>query len=90
MSSAAGTKRPMQLFRQFIARMQAWRASRRTLRMKATDVLPLIAFQSAIHRDVTSSGVRVYSLCGSCGARLEASATLCEECASRRSRMGRG
>lgn len=80
----------MQLFRQFIARMQAWRASRRTLRMKATDVLPLIAFQSAIHRDVTSSGVRVYSLCGSCGARLEASATLCEECASRRSRMGRG
>lgn len=56
--------------------------------MKATDVLPLIAFQAAIHREVTSSGVRVYSLCGSCGARLEASATLCEECAIRRSRMG--
>ena len=79
----------MQLFRQFIARMQAWRASRRALRMKPTDVMPLIAFQSAIHRDVTSSGVRVYSLCGSCGARLEASATLCEECASRRVK-GRG
>ena len=77
----------MQLFRQFIARMQAWRASRRALRMKATDVLPLMVFQSAIHREVTSSGVRVYSLCGSCGARLEASATLCEDCASRRSRM---
>lgn len=75
----------MQLFRQFIARVQAWRASRRTLRMKPTDVLPLIAFQTAIHRDVTPAGVRVYSLCGSCGARLEASATLCEECASRRS-----
>jgi len=75
----------MKLFRQFIARVQAWRASRRALRMKP-DVLPLIAFHAAIHREVTSSGVRVYSLCGSCGARLYASATLCEECASRRSR----
>jgi len=56
--------------------------------MKAPDVLPLIAFQTAIHREVSSSGVRVYSLCGCCGARLEASATLCEECASRRSRLG--
>ena len=78
----------MQLFLQFIARVQAWRASRRVLRAKVTDILPLIAFQAAIHRDVTSSGVRVYSLCGSCGARLEASATPCEECASRRSRLG--
>ena len=51
------------------------------------DVLPLIAFQTAIHREVTTSGVRVYSLCGSCGARLEASATLCEDCAQRRSRL---
>ena len=77
----------MQLFRQFIARVRAWRATRRALHMKPTDVLPLIAFQTAIHRDVTSSGVRVYSLCGSCGARLEASATLCEDCAQRRSRL---
>lgn len=77
----------MQLFRQFIARVQAWRAARRALRMKPTDVLPLIAFHAAIHRDVTPSGVRVYSLCGSCGARLEASATLCEDCAQRRSRL---
>jgi ribosomal protein L40E len=75
----------MQLFRRLIARVQAWRTSRRTLRMKPNDVLPLIAFHAAIHREVTSSGVRVYSLCGTCGARLEASATLCEECASRRS-----
>jgi hypothetical protein len=77
----------MQLFRQFIARIQAWRASRRALRIKPTEILPLIAFESGIHREVTSSGVRVYSLCGCCGARLEASATLCEECASRRSRL---
>lgn len=75
----------MQLFRRFIARVQAWRTSRRALRMKPNDVLPLIAFHAAIHREVTPTGVRVYSLCGTCGARLEASATLCEECASRRS-----
>jgi len=86
-TSAARTKRPMQLFRQFIARIQAWRAARHALRINPADVLPLMALQSAIHRDVTSSGVRVYSLCGSCGARLEASATLCEDCAQRRSRL---
>jgi predicted amidophosphoribosyltransferase len=57
------------------------------MRIKTTDVLPLIALQAAIHREVTPSGVRVYSLCGSCGARLEASATLCEDCAQRRSRL---
>ena len=77
----------MQLFRQFIARVQAWRAARRAIRINVTDVLPLMALQTAIHREVTSSGVRVYSLCGSCGARLEASATLCEDCAQRRSRL---
>jgi len=77
----------MQLFRQFIARVQAWRATRRAIRIKATDILPLMSLQSAIHREVTSSGVRVYSLCGSCGARLQASATLCEDCAQRRSRL---
>jgi hypothetical protein len=77
----------MQLFRHFIARIQAWRAARRALRINTTDVLPLIALQAAIHREVTPAGVRVYSLCGSCGARLEASATLCEDCAQRRSRL---
>ena len=77
----------MQLFRQFIARVQAWRAARRAIRITATDLLPLMSLHSAIHREVTSSGVRVYSLCGSCGARLQASATLCEDCAQRRSRL---
>lgn len=38
-----------------------------------------------IHRDVSPEGVRVYSLCGICGARLAASATLCEECAQHQS-----
>jgi hypothetical protein len=86
--SAAGTKRPMQqLFRQFIARIQAWRAARHRIRVMSSDVIPLMALRPAIHRDVTPTGVRVYSLCGSCGARLETSATLCEECAQRRSRL---
>ena len=57
------------------------------LRTMSNDVLPLMALRPAIHRDVTPSGVRVYSLCGSCGTRLETSATLCEDCAQRRSRL---
>lgn len=77
----------MQLLRQFFARMFAWRAVRRALRARR-DVLPLVAFHSyGIHREVTAAGVRVFSLCGRCGARLAASATLCEECAQRRSRL---
>jgi len=77
----------MQLLRQIIARVQTWCAAQRALRVKPTDILPLMALQSAIHRDVTPTGVRVYSLCGSCGARLDTSATLCEDCAQRRSRL---
>lgn len=42
-----------------------------------------------IHRDVTPNGVRVYSLCGDCGTQLQASATLCDECAQKRSRPAR-
>lgn len=77
----------MQLLRQFFARVLAWRAVRRALRSQR-DFHPLVAFHTAaIHREVTASGVRVFSLCGTCGARLAASATLCEECAQRRSRL---
>jgi hypothetical protein len=46
-------------------------------------------FPVPIHRDVTPQGVRVYSLCACCGARLQASATLCEECAAKQSRSAR-
>ena len=46
-----------------------------------------LAGSVGIHRGVTRSGVRYFSLCASCGMRLEASATLCEECAQRRSRL---
>jgi len=41
---------------------------------------------ATIHREVTPNGVRVFSLCGCCGASLQASATLCEECAQKRSK----
>ncbi len=40
---------------------------------------------ASIHREVTPHGVRVYSLCAGCGAMLEMSATLCEDCAQKRS-----
>ncbi len=49
----------------------------------------LTGYSAAIYRDVTPNGVRVFSLCGGCGARLNASATLCDECAQKRSRPAR-
>jgi hypothetical protein len=42
-----------------------------------------------IHREVTPNGVRVFSLCAGCGAMLQASATLCDECAQKRSKPAR-
>jgi predicted amidophosphoribosyltransferase len=36
-------------------------------------------------RDVSALGVRFYSLCGTCGDRMEFSATLCDDCARKRS-----
>jgi hypothetical protein len=78
----------MQFFRRLLARLFPGRFDRRRQR---NSVVPLFLNTSSpitIHRDVTKNGVRVYSLCGSCGARLEASATLCEECAHSRSTPG--
>ena len=79
----------MQFFRRLLARIFPGRVDRRR---KRDSVVPLFLNSSAptqtltIHRDVSKNGVRVYSLCGSCGARLDASATLCEECAQKRSK----
>ena len=69
----------MRFIRSIVARFRAWQQRRRF----GTNVGPSLthSFGPAIFRDVTPTGVRVYSLCGSCGARLECSATLCEECA---------
>jgi ribosomal protein L40E len=80
-----------QFLHRIIERIRAWRLERRTPRL----LIPLdLHFglyhgSASIHRDVTPNGVRVYSLCASCGARLQASATLCEECAQKRSRPAR-
>jgi predicted amidophosphoribosyltransferase len=44
-----------------------------------------VTLSRGILREVTPHGVRVYSLCASCGAHLAASATLCDACARSRS-----
>ena len=75
----------MQFFRQLIARIQAWRWRRRQPPFLIPLHVHLASSSPSIHRDVTPNGVRVHSLCGCCGARLEASATLCDECAQKRS-----
>jgi hypothetical protein len=69
----------MQYLRSFLARLRAWQMRRR--HVPDTGPSLLLSFGPSIYRDVTRNGVRVYSLCGGCGARLECSATLCEECA---------
>ena len=79
---------PMLSIRHLIARLLAWRPRRRPVRTAPAALIPfLVAYQPAIHREVTSNGVRFFSLCGSCGTRLGTSATLCDDCAQRRSRL---
>ena len=77
----------MQYLRSILARFRAWRLKRRYGTLGPS---LLLSFGPAstpglinppIYRDVSPQGVRVYSLCGGCGARLECSATLCQECA---------
>jgi hypothetical protein len=80
----------LQFFRRLIERTKAWSYARRA--SKLPSALMFIDFTSVrppIHRDVSASGIRVFSLCGGCGARLNASATLCDECAQKRSRPAR-
>ena len=61
-----------------------WQVLRRPLTAPASP-MPFDACSARpILRDVTPQGVRVYSLCGSCGASLAASATLCDACARSR------
>ena len=68
----------MRYLRSILARFRAWQLRRRYGKFSGPSLL--LSFGSSIHRDITPTGVRVYSLCGACGARLECSATLCEEC----------
>jgi hypothetical protein len=69
----------MKYVRSMIARIRAW-WTRRT-HPKSAEAAFVLTFGPPIYRDITPQGVRVYSLCGGCGARLECSATLCQECA---------
>jgi hypothetical protein len=78
----------MQSLRQFLSKLRmwrGWRALRRSPSFSATGLPLPLAISRPILREVTPHGVRVYSLCGSCGAHLSASATLCEACARSRS-----
>jgi hypothetical protein len=73
----------MQYFRRLMNRLAAWRSARKA--PQAPIIVPdFIAYTPNIARDVSTRGVRFYSLCGSCGARMESSATLCDECAQKR------
>jgi hypothetical protein len=74
----------MQYFRTLLSRFTAWRTARKLPHIPIV-VPDFIAYTPNIARDVSRKGVRFYSLCGSCGSRMESSATLCEECAQRRS-----
>jgi hypothetical protein len=74
----------MQFFRRMWNRFQEWRASRRAPQQPVT-VPDFTAYTPNIARDVSSQGVRFFSLCGTCGERMESSATLCDDCARKRS-----
>jgi hypothetical protein len=72
-------------FRGLVARVKAWNSNRRASSPIVTaSLIKFATFTPSIHRDVTPNGVRVYSLCGCCGARLSASATLCDGCAQKK------
>lgn len=89
-SSVALSQLPMKFLRRLLARVRAWNVARDAARAPASlTFYDFMEFRQAIHRDVSSQGVRVFSLCGACGARLQASATLCNECAQKKSRPAR-
>lgn len=73
----------MQFVRRVWDRILAWRASR-TSQQQPVVIPDFAANLPSIARDVTANGVRFYSLCGTCGDRMESSATLCEDCARKR------
>ena len=64
---------------------RTWRVLRNTRLALPSESPVFLAMSRPILRHVTPHGVRVYSLCGSCGAQLSASATLCDACARSRS-----
>jgi hypothetical protein len=85
----------MEFFRRLLARLRSFgRSAQLPLssvpRVPQRPDVPLaVHYFAPIYREVTRDSVRVFSLCGCCGARLQASATLCEECAQKQSRPAR-
>lgn len=78
-------KSPVAFFRQLATRFREWKLRRQNrVAIPVPHYLIAPPYAAPIHREVTSSGVRVFSLCGECGCRLQASATLCDECAQKR------
>lgn len=78
----------MRALHELINRIRAWRPWKALRRPSvAPDVARPVLFveDRPILREVTPFGVRVYSLCGQCGAQLSMSATLCDACARSRS-----
>lgn len=78
----------MRALHQLINRIRAWRPWKAFGRpsVPPASARPLLLVETRpILREVTPHGVRVYSLCGQCGAQLTASATLCDACARSRS-----
>lgn len=70
----------MEYLRRLFGRLMTWRAARSAPRI-AIVVPDFAAYTPNIARDVSRHGVRFYSMCGTCGDRMESSATLCEDCA---------
>jgi hypothetical protein len=73
----------MQFILRLWNRLLAWRASRNAP-PPSVMVPDFTAYLPSLARDVSSRGVRFYSLCGTCGDRMESSATLCDDCARKR------
>jgi ribosomal protein L40E len=79
----------MQFLRRLIARLRSWKLGRRAASLPISLVYFEFDVRPPIHRDVSAQGVRIFSLCEACGARLNASATLCNDCAQKKSRPAR-
>jgi hypothetical protein len=83
----------MEFFRRFLARLRSLFTRSTPVSLPTIpqrhDVPLAVTYFAPIYREVTRDSVRVFSLCGCCGARLQASATLCEECAQKQSRPAR-
>jgi hypothetical protein len=73
----------MVFVRRFWNRCLAWLASHKAPSHPVI-VPDFTAYLPSISRDVSSNGVRFYSLCGTCGDRMASSATLCDDCAKKR------